>query len=44
VSEATEIAGVSEKLQNDLQKLIERRKKMLNDLIEKKGAAKEPKK
>jgi hypothetical protein len=39
VSEATEIAGIVEKLQNDLQKLIEKRTQMLNDFLEKKGIA-----
>jgi hypothetical protein len=41
VSEATEIAGIAEKLQNDLQKLIEKRTQMLNDFLEKKGVASE---
>ena len=41
VSEATEIAGIVERLQNDLQKLIEKRTQMLNDFLEKKGIANE---
>jgi hypothetical protein len=35
VSEATEIAGIVERLQNDLQKLIEKHTQILNDLLEK---------
>jgi hypothetical protein len=35
VSEATEIAGIVERLQNDLQKLIEKRTQMLNDFLKK---------
>ena len=41
VSEATEIAGIAERLQNDLQKLIEKRTQMLNDFLEKKGVEEE---
>ena len=37
VSEAVEIAGIVERLQNDLQKLIEKRTQMLNDFLEKKA-------
>jgi hypothetical protein len=37
VSEATEMAGIAEKLQTDLQKLIEKRTQLLNDFFEKKA-------